>query len=131
MCFKSPQVLLLVAVVANLQLAATLTHEWYIDNVPVRPQCPRCMHADAEPARQWLLCRTIRAQERRCGHPGQAQAVARERLQCETARRYRRSCDLFTLASPPHALMRGFALLLLRHAPACETERLLVPGVRV
>lgn len=29
--------LLLVAVVANLQLAATLTHAWYLNSVPVRP----------------------------------------------------------------------------------------------
>ena len=32
----SSQMLLLFAVVANLQFAATLTHEWYLENVPVR-----------------------------------------------------------------------------------------------
>ena len=32
----SSQMLLLIAVVANLQFAATLTHAWYLENVPVR-----------------------------------------------------------------------------------------------
>lgn len=35
----SVQMLLLVAVVANLHFAATLTHAWYLEHVPVRHTC--------------------------------------------------------------------------------------------
>ena len=43
MASTSPQLLLLAAVVANLHFAAGLTHAWYTENVPVRPEplpCP-------------------------------------------------------------------------------------------
>ena len=49
------QILLLVAVVANLQFAATLTHAWYFENVQVRLALD-CALGSPTAVVTWCLC---------------------------------------------------------------------------